>query len=95
MKRFYCSICKRVKRVRSFPSITNSNGGHSVRDNLTGKLIDTAIPPENRIGQCLSHSPNYTSPNRHPSKPKFIKSSSVPSVKTEKLVHSSRRKGAK
>lgn len=55
MKRFYCSICKRVKRVRSFPSSLN----HNQQD---------AFTPTDRIAQCNRHSPGYTSPN-HPSKP--------------------------
>lgn len=40
MKRFYCTICKRVKRARNIPSV----------------MFNYAAPlPEDRLGECDSH----------------------------------------
>ena len=40
MKRFYCTVCKRIKRVRALPANTQT------------PLADS---PENRIGKCDYH----------------------------------------
>jgi hypothetical protein len=41
MKRFYCTICKKVKRVQDYPM--------GIRD-------EYATGPEYRIGKCAGHS---------------------------------------
>lgn len=41
MKRFYCTVCKKIKRVRVYPA--------SVADTQ-------ATSPQNRIGECKYHS---------------------------------------
>lgn len=43
MKRFYCTICKKVKRVRQYPASVDS---------------PTATLPTDRIGECNSHYEN-------------------------------------
>lgn len=40
MKRFYCTICKKIKRVRVYPV--------DIQD-------DTNVLPEHRIGTCRRH----------------------------------------
>lgn len=46
MKRFFCPICKRIKRVQKFPA------------NIQNQYSDN---PTDRIGVCLRHSmhPDY------------------------------------
>ena len=41
MKRFYCTICRRVKRVRQYPSNISSSSD---------------VNPMERIGECARHS---------------------------------------
>ncbi len=42
MKRFYCTICKQVKRVRSLPVVLDLKSNH--------------LNPTDRIGECDKHS---------------------------------------
>lgn len=42
MKRFYCTICKQVKRVRRLPAILDVERNH--------------VNPTDRIGECDKHS---------------------------------------
>jgi hypothetical protein len=41
MKRFYCTVCRKLKRVRQYPANTSSV---------------SAEQPEERIGECARHS---------------------------------------
>lgn len=42
MKRFYCTICKQVKRVRNLPVVLDLQSNH--------------LNPADRIGECDKHS---------------------------------------
>lgn len=44
MKRFYCTVCKRIKRVRKYPT------------NIENQYADD---PTQRIGSCSRHNPDY------------------------------------
>ncbi len=48
MKRFYCTICQRVKRVRTLPRNTQSVN---------------SMTPEKRIGTCDKHALTQTESN--------------------------------
>jgi hypothetical protein len=52
MKRFYCTVCKRIKRVRNLPV----NIDRTVT--LNGK-INEYINPEDRRGICNRHVDTY------------------------------------
>jgi len=41
MKRFYCTVCRKVKRVRKYPANTSSSSD---------------VNPMERIGECARHS---------------------------------------
>jgi len=45
MKRFYCTVCKHVKRVRQYPANIQN--------------VD-ATQPQDRIGSCNRHESDYT-----------------------------------
>lgn len=67
MKRFYCTICKKWKRVRRLPNgVNNTHGellGHEPilddKQNVIGhdktKPIFAALPIEQRTGVCRWH----------------------------------------
>lgn len=52
MKRFYCTVCKRVKRVRSNIPLRNSVTNHPIV--FEQDYVDT--PVQNRLGECKRHS---------------------------------------
>jgi hypothetical protein len=43
MKRFYCTVCKKVKRVRKYPVLIDNT---------------VAVDPSLRVGACNRHSDN-------------------------------------
>jgi hypothetical protein len=48
MKRFYCTVCQKMKRVRKMPRVIQ-----------TPKATD----PKLRVGQCNRHKENYNATN--------------------------------
>jgi hypothetical protein len=48
MKRFYCTVCKKVKRVRKMPRVIET---------------PKAQAPAERVGQCNRHKENYNATN--------------------------------
>lgn len=54
MKRFFCTVCTRVKRVRNLPTLTpDSYGGED------GKTLQP--DPKNRLGKCRFHNSPFVS----------------------------------
>lgn len=47
MKRFYCTVCKAVKRVRNLPATLDRNSA--------------SVNPSDRIGECDKHSAPHVS----------------------------------
>lgn len=85
MKRFYCTICKRVKRVRTLPRITDTHSS----------------VPSNRIGQCDRHTDGRIHPHREGPLPTNIRNihikSSAPAVskQAQRQNHKQSSKGVK
>lgn len=84
MKRFYCTICQRVKRVRHHSSTTDTHPSN----------------PSLRIGQCERHSAGTVHPSRVGPAPRVshvVKQSSAPAVnkQAQRQNHKQSSKGVK